>query len=120
MQRLDFTLLADGSSDAILIQPISWLLRHYLEIPVNGRTRLEIPAIDRLEDLPDPKRVLHDLLLTASEHTGRKRQKFNPGRQALRLGELIEIYGPLRHLYAFQHVEAATRLALDETALTEP
>ena len=85
----------------------------------NGRVPLEIPAIERLEVIPDPKRVLHDLLLTASEHTGRKRQKFNPGRQALRLGELIEDYAPLRRLYAFQQMEAATRSALDDASIPD-
>jgi hypothetical protein len=203
MERLDFTLLADGSSDAILIQPLSWLLRRHLDIPINGtwadlrrlpsppkglreriataldlypcdilfvhrdaegepherrideiraaiagietqsvpvipirmqeawllidepalrraagnpngRVTLEMPAIDRLEDIPDPKQTLHELILKASGLSGRRRQKLNPSRQAMRLGELIEDYTPLQRLFAFQRVQAATRSVLDD------
>jgi hypothetical protein len=71
-----------------------------------------MPAIDRLEDIPDPKQVLHDLLLDASQLTGRRRKKLNPSRLAMRLGELIENYSPLRQLTAFRHAEAGTLAAL--------
>jgi hypothetical protein len=201
MERLDFTLLADGSSDAILIRPLTWLLEQHLSIPVNGtwadlrrlrtppkdlssriecaldlypcdllfvhrdaervsheerlgeiesatavldaytvpvvpirmqeawllidepalrraagnpngRCTLEVPPIERLEEIPNPKDLLHRLLLDASELTGRRRNKLRPGQMALRLGELIEEYAPLRHLSAFRHAEDATRCAL--------
>ena len=39
MERLDFTLLSDGSSDAVLIQPLTWLLEQHvlhLGVAVNG------------------------------------------------------------------------------------
>jgi hypothetical protein len=203
MERLEFTLLADGSSDAILIQPLKWLLQQNLDIPIDGtwadlrrlpnppktlrsridkaldlypcdilfvhrdaegepheqrikeitsamaglqvrsipvvpirmqeawllideqalrraagnphgRVGLKMPAIDDLEDLPNPKQVLHELLIAASELTGRRRQKLNPGRQALRLGELIEDYGPLQRLSAFREVETAMLEALQD------
>lgn len=201
MERLEFTLLTDGSSDAILIQPLKWLLQQYLKIPIDGtwadlrrlpnppktlRSRidkaldlypcdilfvhrdaeneplaqrikeitsamtglqvrsvpvvpirmqeawllideqalrraagnpqggvnLKMPAIDCLENLPNPKQILHDLLIVGSELTGRRRQKLNPGRQALRLGELIEDYGPLHRLSAFREVETTLLNAL--------
>ncbi len=201
MERLDFTLLTDGSSDAILIEPIAWLLRQHLSIPINGtwadlrrlrkppkalrgkveaaldlypcdiifihrdaegeahskrveeiaaavsqlptfpvpvvtirmqeawllideqalrraagnpngRIAIDMPAIDRLEKIPDPKQVLHDLLLAASELAGRRRQTLKPGEKARRLGALIEDYGPLRRLSAFQAFETATLAVL--------
>jgi hypothetical protein len=203
MERLDFTLLTDGSADAILIEPITWLLRQHLSISIpingtwadlrrlpkppkdlrnriqvalelypcdllfvhrdaegepherrikeitaavaglanrsvpivpvrmqeawllineralriaagnpNGRIALEMPAIERLEKILNPKQVLHDLLLSASELTGRRRQKLKPGEKAMRLGALIEDYGPLRCLSAFREVETATLAAL--------
>jgi len=34
---------------------------------------LAMPTIDTLEQIPDPKQVLHDLLLDASRLTGRRR-----------------------------------------------
>jgi hypothetical protein len=201
MDRLDFTLLTDGSSDAILIQPLTWILHQHFPLAINGTWAdlrrlpsppktlheriamaldlypchllfvhrdaegetldrrvaeikdavadlpdplvpvvpvrmqeawllideaalrcaagnpnggidLAMPAIDRLEDIPNPKQMLHDLLLDASELKGRRRKKLNPGRLAMRLGELIEDYGPLRRLTAFRHAEAETRAAL--------
>ncbi len=204
MVRLDFTLLTDGSSDAILIHPLTWLLEQRLQaaasgtwadlrrlpnppkdlrsriaaaldlypcdvlfvhrdaetepldrriaeieaavaglrnplIPVvpvhmqeawllidefalrraagnpNGQVSLKMPAIDRLEDIADPKRLLQKLLLDASELSGRRRKKFNPARQAMRLGELIEDYSPLRRLTAFQRVETDTLVVLKES-----
>ncbi|MCG6862133.1 MAG: hypothetical protein LJE70_12770 [Chromatiaceae bacterium] len=201
MDRLDFTLLTDGSSDAILIHPLTWMLQQHFSFAINGtwadlrrlpnqpkrmRDRiaaaldlypchllfvhrdaegasldrrvaeikaavtelpdpmvpvvpvrmqeawllidepalrcaagnpnggvdLDMPAIDRLEVIPNPKQVLHDLLVDASEHTGRRRKKLNPRRLAMRLGELIEDYSPLRRLTAFQRAEAETLAVL--------
>jgi hypothetical protein len=205
MERLDFTFLADGSSDAILINPITWLLEQYLRsrgvavngtwadlrrlrhppkdlrqridsaidlypcdilfvhrdgereplarrvaeiesatkaidtlavpvIPIrmqeawllidecalrrasgnpNGTVPLDIPPIEQLEAIPDPKHLLHELLREASGLRGRRRQKINPYKQALRLGELIGDFTPLRALYAFQKVESDTVAVLD-------
>ncbi|MCB2263030.1 MAG: hypothetical protein LGR52_08845 [Candidatus Thiosymbion ectosymbiont of Robbea hypermnestra] len=201
MDRLEFTLLTDGSSDAILIYPLEWMLRQHCKaavtgtwadlrrlqkppknlrgridaalelypcdllfvhrdaeavpleqrvaeiraavtelsdppvpvVPVrmqetwflidepalrraagnpHGRVDLAMPAIDRLERIPDPKQMLYELLLKASELKGRGRKKFNPGQQAIRLGKLIEDYSPLRKLTAFQHTEEQTVAAL--------
>jgi hypothetical protein len=201
MDRLDFTLLTDGSSDAILIHPLTWLLQQHCSFGVNGTwadlrrlpnppkilcdriaaaldlypchllfvhrdaegetldrrlteikdavadlpdplvpvvpvrmqeawllieepalrcaagnpnggVGLVMPAIDRLEEIPNPKQVLYELLIGASELTGRRRKKLNPGRLAMRLGELIEDFSPLRRLAAFQHTEAETLAVL--------
>jgi hypothetical protein len=194
-RSIDFTLLADGSSDAVLIEPLAWLLRELgcdaangtwadlrrlrpppkglrarIEaaldlypcdllfvhrdaeavpaetrvseidaarvglstaagpvVPVrmqeawllideaalrraagnpSGRMPLAMPGIDGLEGIADPKNVLHDLLRDASGLTGRRLKRFNPGRQALRLGQLIEDYGALRRLPAFRRLES--------------
>jgi len=194
MDRLDFTLLTDGSSDAILLHPLHWILQQHLKIPVdgtwaelrelsnppkgltprieaaldlypcdilfvhrdaerdpyqhrvneinneidglpdvmvpvvpvrmqeswllfnesaireaagnpNGKTRLTLPSLNRLEALPDPKDRLHELLREASEHRGRRLKRFSPGKAARRLGEILADYGPLRSLPAFQHTE---------------
>jgi hypothetical protein len=204
MDRLDFTLLSDGSSDAILINPITWLMEQYLHrrgvaingswadlrrlpkppkdlrdriqvaldlypchilfihrdgereplerrieeivtaseelggisvpvVPVrmqetwllideqalrrasgnpNGKVPLAMPDIKQLEDVPNPKQLLHELLSEASELSGRRRQKLNPRKLALRLGELIENFAPLRALPAFQRTERDTVDAL--------
>ena len=74
----------------------------------SGKVPLTIPDIERLETIPNPKQLLHDLLREASELGGRRRQKINPHKQALRLGELIEDFAPLRALNAFRKAEADT------------
>ncbi len=73
----------------------------------NGRIKLEMPRPESLEDIKDPKQVLHRLLLQASGQTGRRRSKFNPHRQAMRIGELIDDYGALKQLSAFRKVETS-------------
>ncbi len=194
MERLDFTLLTDGSSDAILLNPIKWLPEQHLRIPVDGtwaelrllpspptdlptrieraldlypcdilfihrdaerephqrrvdeirraasgietvtvpivpvrmqeawllfdeqairraagnpggKTALALPRLTQLESLPDPKEILYGLLVTASEHQGRRRRRFNPSRAALRLGEIPEDFSPLQALSAFADAE---------------
>lgn len=194
MPSIEFTLLADGSSDAVLIEPLTWLLRQLgceaangtwadlrflrsppkdlrarieaavdlypcdllfvhrdaeakpaeariaeidaardglptLAVPVvpvrmqeawllideaalrraagnpNGRMPLAMPGIDALEGIADPKAMLHDLLRQASGLQGRRLKRFIPGRQTLRLGQLIDDYSALRRLPAFQQLE---------------
>jgi len=73
-----------------------------------GGHLLELPAIKQLEKLPDPKAVLRDALLSASEATGRRRrQKLRDfGVMRHRVAELIGDYGPLRALDGFARLEA--------------
>lgn len=72
-----------------------------------GRTPLRIPAGKRLEQLADPKSILRDALLTASEASGerlrKKRKEF--GSMRYRVAELITDYAPLRALEAFRRFE---------------
>lgn len=68
----------------------------------HGRTVLNLPTMDDVESLPDPKRVLHDLLRTASELHGRRLKKFRPDVAAQRLAkEFIDNFEPLYQLTAF-------------------
>jgi hypothetical protein len=71
----------------------------------NGKVPLEIPALTKLEVLPDPKRLLHELLITASELTGRRRRYFDARRCALRVAGLLDDFSPLRRQSAFQALE---------------
>jgi len=70
-----------------------------------GSVRLTMPALDRIEQIPNPKQLLHTLLIDASELTGRRRKKLDPRRQAMQLGDLIADYSPLRRLPAFRATE---------------
>jgi len=71
----------------------------------NGNVALSIPPLARLESLPNPKALLHDLLVTATEYKGRPRKGFNPSRAAARLGEILDDFSPLRALPAFEDTE---------------
>jgi hypothetical protein len=75
----------------------------------NGSVKLNLPRVSRLESLLDPKEVLNDLLIAASEKTGRRLGKFKRASELAwrrgRVSELIEDYGLLRSLDAFNAFE---------------
>jgi len=58
MDRLDFTLLTDGSSDAILIQPLTWMLHQHFSFAINGTWA-------DLRRLPNPPKTLRDRIAAA-------------------------------------------------------
>lgn len=70
-----------------------------------GKEQLQIPDIRKLQQLPDPKNVLHQLILTASGLTGRRLKQFNVHESIHRLADLIDDFSPLRTLSAFQELE---------------
>lgn len=80
-----------------------------------GRTLIELPAIHRLEDIPDPKRLLFSNLTAASDLKGRKRKKFNLEKRRYLIAEYIEDYSPLFALSAFVRLhEDIQRYASDQ------
>jgi hypothetical protein len=70
-----------------------------------GAMTVELPAVDRLEQLPDPKGILEQLLREASGLRGRRLAKFRLGPAKHRLAELIYDFAPLRALPAFCALE---------------
>ncbi len=82
----------------------------------NGKCGLSLPAVDRLETLPDPKAVLRAALLEASELPTRRRQRFQTNTAFQRLAELIDDYAALRALESFRQLEEATRRACNDLA----
>jgi hypothetical protein len=99
----------------------AWLLHDLQAIRTaaddpNGTRALRVPPLARLERLPNPKKVLRDALLAATEASGRRLQeqaKRFPVRR-LRVAELIEDYAPLRNLSAFQAFEKDLDRALEQ------
>jgi putative intracellular protease/amidase len=91
----------------------AWLLHDKSAIcvaagkPKGGRD-LELPPLKQLEKLADPKAVLRDALLSASEATGhRRRRKLRDfGVMRHRVAERIGSYAPLRALDGFARLEA--------------
>jgi hypothetical protein len=111
----------DGTPLAVCVIPVrmqeAWLLfdepalRRAADFP-RGTMALDLPALDRIEQLGDPKQRLYELLRQASGLQGRHARKFRPQVHAHRLAELIADFSPLRRLPAFQALEAELDEAL--------
>lgn len=86
----------------------------------NGRASLSLPSVRLLEDLPDPKRILHQLLSEASEFSGRRLRSFRPEAAALQVAAFIDDFTPLRQLPAFRRFEVALAVAIDGEAPDAP
>ena len=70
-----------------------------------GKQPLQLPVSDKVEQLPDPKNILHELLRSASGLTGRRLKDFSVRECAGRVAELIDDFTPLRCLEAFRALE---------------
>ena len=72
-----------------------------------GRRPLQVPDPKTLEDLPDPKQTLHELLRQASELQGRRLKGFNRDvrTRVYRVAQEIGAFGLLRGLRAFRRLE---------------
>jgi hypothetical protein len=71
-----------------------------------GRMSLDLPRIASLENIPDPKDTLYNLLRQASGLNARRRKAFPVAHHSARVAEFINDYEPLRQLPAFQTLEA--------------
>ena len=83
-----------------------------------GVEQLDLPRIGQLEDISDPKAVLHRALKAASGHSGRRLRRFDLGAAADRVAELTEDFSPLRDLPAFARFEAELRSAISDVTRT--
>lgn len=77
----------------------------------HGSTRLKLPALNRVEEVPDPKAMLETALEMASEASGRRLKQFQRDLPLLKLRvtEYIEDFSPLRSLRAFEDFEKDVR-----------
>lgn len=71
----------------------------------NGHIPLDLPNLNALEDLSDPKSTLHELILKASGLYGRRLKRLNPNDRVRRVPISISDFAPLRTLAAFQSLE---------------
>lgn len=75
----------------------------------NGRVSLNWPRLAQVEAIADPKTVLKELVLEASETRGRRRRDFNVSGALDFLAELIPDYSRLRLLSSFRQFESHLR-----------
>ncbi|WP_017325846.1 DUF4276 family protein [Synechococcus sp. PCC 7336] len=72
----------------------------------NGKIALQLPNTSKLEQEPDPKKTLHELLRQASGLSSRRLKRFSVNARTHRVAELIDDFGPLRSLPAFKSLES--------------
>ena len=72
-----------------------------------SKSKVHLPSLKMVENLPDPKKYLLELLRNASELQGRRLKQFKANeRQTIhRLAEIITDFSPLYQLSAFQALE---------------
>jgi hypothetical protein len=70
----------------------------------NGQIVLELPPLNNLEAIGDPKKMLFNILIKASELRGRHRKRFNPAKCRLLIAENINDFSPLFNLSAFNQL----------------
>ena len=70
-----------------------------------GKCKLNLPALNKVESLPDPKNRLLELLEKASELRGRQLKKFNSRGKIHRLANVIDDFSSLYQLSAFQELK---------------
>ncbi len=101
---------------AVCVVPVrmteAWLLSDEIAIRKaarnpNGQQPLQLPNIDNLEKLPDPKLILYDLLRFASGITNRRRlRRLAVNTLALRVPDFTKSFERLRELSAFKDFES--------------
>lgn len=109
------TALGTTPLPAICVVPVrmqeAWLLideaalRHAAGNP-NGREPLSLPDVQRLEHLPNPKGLLHDLLRQASGLHGRRLRRLNHRLHGYDVADRIRDFSPLFRLPAFRRLVA--------------
>lgn len=72
----------------------------------NGTMPLDLPSVARLENIPDPKRILHDVLRQASGLNSRRRASLPIQERTLRIPQYIDDFSPLDALDAFRSLQA--------------
>ncbi len=111
----------------VLVVPVqeleAWLLLDEVAIRrvagnPGGRVPLSLPPLRLVERTSDPKKILADALLAASEATGRARKKQQRRFPELRAQLLtrLDLDGPVRELAAWRRLEAELKAALEMVA----
>ena len=115
-------LAENGLPAIVCVVPVrmqeAWLLFNEEAIRIaagneHGRQPLTLPSLAQAEQIPDPKRILYDLLRDASGLSGRRRKKFRVEVAARRVAEFIDDFSPLRQLTAFNAFESAVDTIVD-------
>ena len=88
----------------------------------HGQIPLDLPSLDQLESLPNPKDRLHQILCEASELPGRRLKKFRARltQHVYRIVEYIDDFSELRKLEAFRALEHDIKQLIHEWGCLSP
>ena len=112
----------DETSTVVCVVPVrmteAWLLFDMVAIRFaagnpNGVVELNLPSLSNIEALPDPKRILHDMLREATELSSRRKKRFEANSAVLRIPDFIEDFSPLRRLSAFIALEEEVKETIE-------
>ncbi len=71
----------------------------------NGRDSLKLPDVRKLEDVHDPKKVLHQAVIVASGLGARRGSRLSVEQRVRLIPNYIDDYSPLRALPAFRTLQ---------------
>jgi hypothetical protein len=86
----------------------------------NGTEPLHLPELRRIEQIHDPKQVLHEVLVQASGLSVRRRQRFPVGKRVHLIPNYIDDYSRLMILHAFARLQQDIRNFLVSGPPTTP
>ena len=108
-------LIDTARPPAVCVVPVrmteAWLLFDEIAIRKaagnpHGNQPLELPVINNIESLPDPKKILYDLLRLASGTNNKRRLKrLAVNSLVSRVTKFTPSFAPLRKLAAFRNLE---------------
>ena len=111
---LNETIKNGFQTPAVCVVPVrmteAWLLFDETAIRLaagnpNGKNPLNLPDLSTIEQIPDPKNILFEILREASGLTGRRLKAFNMAESRIRITALVSDFSPLGKLSAFQRLE---------------
>jgi hypothetical protein len=85
-----------------------------------GRELLALPRLREVENLPDPKSTLHQLLREASGLRERRRRLLRVHSAVHRIADITANFTPLRELPAFRNLELDLRNAIHSNGWNLP
>ncbi len=128
-QQVIDDLVGQTNPPAVCVIPIrmqeAWLLFEEAAIRKasgnpNGEMALRLPPIDEIESLPDPKKLLLELINKASGFTGRRLKKLKTKKLAHLVSQQIDDFASLRALSAFQALESDLSTVVQEKSWHTP
>lgn len=81
-----------------------WAIRKAAGNP-NGRQHIALPTVSMIENLPNPKEILFQLIREASGLSGVRLKRLKPNRLAHNISQTIVDFAPLRTVPAFECLE---------------